>query len=106
MGCADSKSQNTYNVEAEYVKRGLPQPWSGEYENQFEKEAFMAINLIRSDPKMFNEQIKIVRANPLYKGSKWLLMTKALDKMDPLPLIKMDAEANKACRAVNDEHTK
>jgi hypothetical protein len=65
MGCADSKGHNTYNVEAEYVKRGLPQPWSGEYENQFEKEAFMTINLIRSDPKIFIDQIKVVRGNSL-----------------------------------------
>jgi hypothetical protein len=34
------------------------------------------------------------------------MMTKALEKMDPVPLLKMDAEANKAARAVNDEHIK
>ena len=33
MGCTDSKGQNTFNVEAEYVKKGLAQPFGGEYEN-------------------------------------------------------------------------
>ena len=106
MGCSDSKNSNLFNVEAEYIKKALVQPWGGEYENQFEKEAFMAINLIRNDPGMFNEQIKVVRGDKLYKGSKWLLLTKALEKMGPLPQLKLNADANMACRAVNDDHIK
>ena len=69
MGCSDSKNKTHFDIEGEYVKRGLQQPWSGEYENQFEKEAFMAINLLRSDPKIFTEQIKQVRGKYLCGNS-------------------------------------
>lgn len=64
----------------------------------------MAINLLRANPKMFNEQIKEVRANPLYKGSKWLMMTKALEKMQPLPPIKVNPLAVRACKSLNEAH--
>ena len=32
------------------------------------------------------------------------MMTKALEKMEPLPQVKLDKNANQACRAVNDKH--
>lgn len=51
MGCAGSK--NRVNVEIIYRSKGLPMPEAMEYECVFEKEAFMAINLIRVDPKLF-----------------------------------------------------
>lgn len=61
MGCAGGK--NRVNVEIIYRSKGLPMPEAMEYECVFEKEAFMAINLIRVDPKLFIPQIKEVRSN-------------------------------------------
>ena len=52
MGCGSSKS-NGINIEEEYTKKGLPLPETLEYENNFEKEAYMTMNLLRNDPKFF-----------------------------------------------------
>ena len=43
-------------------------PDAKEYENNFEKEAYMTINLIRVDPKMFVPHIKDIRSRTfIYK---------------------------------------
>jgi hypothetical protein len=52
MGCSSDKEMRI-NIEEEYIKKGLPIPDVLDYENNFEKEAYMTINLIRNDPKMF-----------------------------------------------------
>lgn len=52
MGCASDK-EGRINVEEVYGTKGLPMPEALEYENNFEKESYMAINLIRNDPKIF-----------------------------------------------------
>jgi hypothetical protein len=57
MGCSATK-QVTLNIEEEYKSKGLPMPDTSEYENAFEKEAFMTINLFRHDPKHFLPQIR------------------------------------------------
>lgn len=52
MGCSGAKPQR-FNVEQEYKNRELPIPDGKEYENNFEKEVFMTINLLRKEPKFF-----------------------------------------------------
>ena len=61
MGCASDKEARV-NVEELYRTKGLPMPEALEYENNFEKEAYMTINLIRNEPKIFIAQIKEVKS--------------------------------------------
>jgi hypothetical protein len=65
MGCAQTRPP-TYNVVHEYTQAKLTVPENSEYENEFEKEAFMMINLIRHEPKKFITQIKMVKSKSKY----------------------------------------
>lgn len=60
MGCSQDKSK--FNVEEAYRNQGLPMPDPKMFENNFEKEAFMSINLIRHDPKVFIPMVKQVKS--------------------------------------------
>ena len=60
MGCSSDKEARI-NVEELYRTKGLPMPEALEYENNFEREAYMTINLIRNEPKIFITQIKEVK---------------------------------------------
>lgn len=57
MGCGSSK-EGPLNIEQMYRQKNLPMPQGTEYENNFEKEAYMTINLIRQDPKAFISHIR------------------------------------------------
>ena len=61
MGCSSNKEQR-FNVEAIYTQKMLPLPENNQYENSFEKEAFMTINLMRHDPKLFIPLIREVKS--------------------------------------------
>jgi hypothetical protein len=61
MGCSSARPAR-FNIEEEYKNKNLPIPEGTELENQFEKEAFMTINLIRHDPKFFLPMLKNVRS--------------------------------------------
>jgi hypothetical protein len=52
MGCSNSK-RNGIDLYQCYMNTGLPQPWSNEIENSFEKELYMAINLFRFVPVVY-----------------------------------------------------
>jgi hypothetical protein len=41
-----------------YLKEDLPQPWSSDYESQFEKEVYMALNYFRKYPKKLVPHVK------------------------------------------------
>ena len=49
MGCGQAK--DSFNLRDKYAEKALPNLWSGQYQNEFEKEIYMAINLVRADPK-------------------------------------------------------
>ncbi len=51
MGCKSSKP-DTFNIETEYRQLNLPAPDSKAFENEFEKEAFMTVNVLRANPKL------------------------------------------------------
>ena len=51
MGCKSTKPEQFY-LETEYKNRNLPILDPKEIENEFEKEAYMIINLLRADPKI------------------------------------------------------
>ena len=118
MGCSSNKEQRL-NVEAIYTQKNLPLPDQNLYENSFEKEAFMTINLFRHEPKLFIPLIREVKSkwlrlrlrinqfwfidNKLYKGKNWAKLIKEIEKIEgPFALLKIDQEAFQACRQNND----
>jgi hypothetical protein len=102
MGCSDSK-QAPLDMTAIYTQKGLPLPDSSIYENEFEKETFMAINLIRVDPKLLIPQIKEIKKHKNFKGQAVLPLIKFLESMDPVTPILFDENACKACRSNSEK---
>lgn len=45
--------QQKMTVSEHYFKLNLIQPQFSDYENEFEKQLFFVINLVRTDPKTF-----------------------------------------------------
>ena len=104
MGCDNTKPTQTPLME-KYAAAGLQQPWSNEYENDFEKKIFMAINLFRHDPKHFVTIVKkVYKTHPLLKGSKSMEeLVKKLQTAEPMTQVRFDGQANEACRQNNAE---
>ena len=88
----------------QYAAAGLQQPWSNEYENDFEKKIFMAINLLRYEPKRFVPILKkTYKENKLLAGSKSLEeLVKTLNTAEKMQPVKFDGQANEACRKNNE----
>ena len=61
MGCSSGKP-DAFNIETEYRGKSLPMPEGTQFENEFEREAFMAINLLRVDPKVLIPLLKGVKS--------------------------------------------
>ena len=62
---------STETLEERYKAKGFFPPQEYEYENELEKQIFMAINLIRSEPNAFEPYIKaIYSADPRLKKAK------------------------------------
>jgi hypothetical protein len=68
MGCNSSHASHGFDLIQEYQKHNLPMPDPKIYQNDFEKEAYMAINLIRQDPKGMSLHIKDFKKHKFYKG--------------------------------------
>ena len=68
MGCSSSKPNQGFDLQGEYAKKNLPVPEQGSYENEFEKEAYQVVNLLRADPKAMIPALKDVKKLPGYKG--------------------------------------
>jgi len=59
MGCsADKQAGAGGDLNERFIASGLRQPDSGDYENDFEKKIFFAINLFRYEPKSFVPAVK------------------------------------------------
>ena len=105
MGCSNTKQAPQGSLLEQYSAAGLVQPWSGEYQNDFEKQIYMAINLCRHDPKRFVPHVrKVYKDHPLLAGGVGKKMTELVSKLntaEPLPLVKFDGQANEACLANN-----
>ena len=88
------------------MKLNLPQPFSQDYESEFEKNLFFAINLLRNDPKGFEREVDLAfkqmeeLSNPETKKG----IVELLKKTAPMGALKFDDNANKACRITNDAH--
>lgn len=61
MGCSANK-EGRPNIEQMYRNKNLPIPEGTDYENNFEKEAFMTINLLRNDPKAFINDVRAAKS--------------------------------------------
>jgi hypothetical protein len=61
MGCGSSKPQS-FSIEDEYRKANWPMPEAKIFENEFEKEAWLTVNVLRSNPKVLINHIKEVKS--------------------------------------------
>ena len=88
-----------------YSQAGLVQPQFSDYENDFERQLFFAINLLRSQPKKFIPAVqRAYRQCSELKNSKSMKdVIKALKESEPLPLVSFDDAANQAVRDNNKE---
>lgn len=78
------------------------QPYSSEFENEFEKQIFYAINLCRYDPKRFVVPVKEVKErNILAMGKDTKDLILFLQKCERLTQVRFDDQANAAARKNN-----
>ena len=87
MGCKNTTPQVPQGTLLEqYNAKGLQQPWGNEYENNFEKEIFMAINLCRHDPKGFVPYVReIYKNHVLLKAGAGKRMNDLIAKLQATP---------------------
>jgi len=107
MGCSNTKEAPQGTLLEQYSAAQLPHPWSGDYENEFEKSIFMGINLCRHDPKRFVPHVrKIYKDHVLLKGGLGKRMNDVIAKLQAqqtiLP-VRFDQQANDACRQNNTD---
>jgi hypothetical protein len=105
MGCSNEKPTAQGTLLEQYHAANLPQPWATDYENNFEKEIYMAVNLCRHDPKRFVPHVRkvykehvLLRAGAGKKMEDLIAKLKVTETMGP---IRLDQQANEACRQVN-----
>lgn len=104
MGCVGTKAKEPFDLKAAFDKTEIMQPWSGQYENQFEKEIYMAINVFRFNPPAWSVVI-----NNVFNSTPELAKAKAMKKeilekiktLQKLPAISIDEAANLAARSNN-----
>ena len=98
MGADESKE----SVIELYAKHNLWQPQYSQYENDYEKQLFMAINLIRYSPKEYGiPAVKMAAKHELAKKKKSDKLIKELKGMSQLTQVVFEDEANTACRDNN-----
>lgn len=96
--------QKIMTVPEAYSKLDLLQPQYSDYENDFEKQLFMAINLIRHDPKIYgSEAVKLAMYHPLAKKLKKDDLQQYLKKCEKLPIVTFDTDAIQATRKNNEK---
>ena len=101
MGCGSSQPE-LGSLGEQYAAAQLMQPYSSEFENEFEKQIFYAINLCRYDPKRFVVPVKEVAAShTLAKGKDTKDLILFLQKCERLTQVRFDDQANAAARKNN-----
>ena len=58
MGNCSNKTESSFNLYDTFKNTGMQEPWAKQYENNFEKDYYMAVNVFRAYPSKF---ISIVR---------------------------------------------
>ncbi len=87
-----------------YAASGLIQPFSADYENEFEKEIFYAVNMLRNNPKSFIPHVQRVHQKGMVKGTKSFgSIINKLKSMSSVGSVKFDDKANAAVRANNED---
>tara|TARA_B110000285_G_scaffold201382_1_gene235992 strand:+ start:104 stop:346 length:243 start_codon:yes stop_codon:yes gene_type:complete len=80
----------------------MQEPWSNQYENEFEKEFFMAVNLFRHSPAKYITIIKdLKRLMPKeFKSDSSLIneVGKKLTALEPLTPVQFSDSATTACK--------
>lgn len=100
MGCGDSQPEAS--IGEEYAAKNLIQPGYTEYENEFEKQLFMAINLCRNNPKSYIGAVKKCAAtHELCKELPTKELITFLQTCEQLSHVTFDEQANQACRQNN-----
>ena len=102
MGCSSSDPAKP-TVGEEYAKLNMMQPQFSDYENDFEKQLFFAINLLRNQPKNFVTSVKEVAETHVLckdKATKDLIAT--LKSTTTLSAVTFSADAIAAVRKNNE----
>ena len=85
-----------------FTKHNLLQPQFQDYENDFEKQLFFVINLVRYDPKNYGmTALKAAENHVLCQKLKKSSLESFLKKCPQLPQVRYEDEANKAARNNN-----
>lgn len=105
MGCTKSQPREPEKaLGVRYAAAGLNQPFSVDYENEFEKDVFMAINLLRHNPHQFIVQVQRVHQKGLVSQSKAMApLIEKLKQCKPMSTIRYDDQSNVAVRSNNDD---
>ena len=103
MGCMEAKPASSKTLYERYANAGLVQPQFNETENNFERELFFAINLLRHQPKNFIPAVqRAYKDCPQLKKSRSMKsIIAALREAETLPLVAFDDLANQAVRENN-----
>lgn len=105
MGCSNEKPGPQGTLLEQYHAANLPQPWSGEYENDFEKQIYMAINLCRHDAKRFVPHVrKVYKEHVLLRAGAGKRMNDLIAKLQAAPSMspcRFEPQANEACKQNN-----
>ena len=90
----------------EFKTTGMMLPWSNEYENEFEKQVYMAINIFRANPKRWAPIIQqTYQRNRALDTRSQRDLINAVKSMEKMPGICFDAALNAAARKNNVEVT-
>ena len=68
MGCQQSHNTGGFQLQLEYDRLKLTMPEATIYQNEFEKEVFMTINIIRAEPKAMIPYVRSLKSHKFYKG--------------------------------------
>ena len=102
MGCNSSHELPPLEFYDNYKRHNLPEADIKILQNEFEKEAFMTINMIRADPKSMVKYVKQYKKHKSYKGQPLEPLITHLNNMIALSPVTLDENACKACR-INSE---
>ena len=100
MGCGSSGEEMT--LAQQFAAAGLPEPIFQNYENEFEKNIYYAINLCRANPKSFVSVVNQVKdSHPVCKGKATKDLIEHLKNCPPRGLVGLDEQAIEAVRQNN-----
>jgi hypothetical protein len=105
MGCKNTTPAASGTVLENYVAAGLPHPSYSEYDNDFERQIFMAINLCRHNPKSFVPHVRAVYKDHVLlrngAGKKMNVLIAKLNAQAQLRVVKFDGQVTEAVRQNN-----